>query len=69
MHTEKSFSYKHPVIVTEAAAFYEPIVKKHYGDILSVAAIVLANLCVCYIMTNQNEEAEALMRKVFICLC
>lgn len=48
----------------EAAGFYEPIVKKHYDKILDVSAIVLANLCVCYIMTNQNEEAEELMRKV-----
>lgn len=31
---------------------------------MEVSAIVLANLCVCYIMTNQNEEAEELMRKV-----
>lgn len=27
-------------------------------------AIVLANLCVSYIMTSQNEEAEELMRKI-----
>lgn len=33
-------------------------------QILDVSAIVLANLCVCYIMTNQNEAAEELMRKV-----
>ncbi len=44
--------------------FYEPIVRAHIDDLLSVTAIVLANLCVSYIMTSQNEEAEALMRKV-----
>ena len=38
--------------------------KKHYDNILSVSAIVLANLCVSYIMTSQNEEAEELMRKI-----
>ncbi|XP_024127614.1 tetratricopeptide repeat protein 30A isoform X2 [Oryzias melastigma] len=48
----------------EAIGFYEPIVKKHYDSILSVSAVVLANLCVSYIMTNQNEEAEELMRKI-----
>ncbi|XP_002735665.1 intraflagellar transport protein 70A-like [Saccoglossus kowalevskii] len=48
----------------EATGFYEPIVKKHYDNILSVSAIVLANLCVSYIMTSQNEEAEELMRKI-----
>ena len=48
----------------EAASFYEPLVKRHYDDILEISAVVLANLCVSYIMTNQNEEAEELMRKI-----
>ena len=55
----------------EAIKYYEPTVKKASagggaggGSILSVPAIVLANLCVAYIMTSQNEEAEELMRKV-----
>ncbi|XP_066152230.1 intraflagellar transport protein 70A isoform X1 [Euwallacea fornicatus] len=48
----------------EAAGFYEPLVKKSYSEILNVNAIVLANLCVSYIMTSQNEEAEELMRKI-----
>ncbi|KAG5877801.1 hypothetical protein JTB14_036823 [Gonioctena quinquepunctata] len=48
----------------EATGFYEPLVKKSYAEILNVNAIVLANLCVSYIMTSQNEEAEDLMRKI-----
>ncbi|XP_068581840.1 intraflagellar transport protein 70A isoform X2 [Cebidichthys violaceus] len=64
----------------EAIGFYEPIVKKHYDNveqcniqecpckckpsILNVSAVVLANLCVSYILTSQNEEAEELMRKI-----
>lgn len=48
----------------EAISFYEPIVKKHYDNILNVSAIVLANLCVSYILTSQNEDAEELMRKI-----
>mmetsp|Transcript_46998 Transcript_46998/g.121341 ORF Transcript_46998/g.121341 Transcript_46998/m.121341 type:complete len:209 (-) Transcript_46998:539-1165(-) len=48
----------------EAIRYYSPIVSKHEDDILSVQAIVLANLCVSYIMTSQNEEAEELMRKI-----
>jgi len=50
----------------EAIRYYEPVVKKQQeGDnILSVPAIVLANLCVAFIMTSQNEEAEELMRRV-----
>ncbi|KAI8492712.1 Tetratricopeptide repeat protein 30A [Branchiostoma belcheri] len=39
----------------EATGFYEPIVKKHYDNILNVSAIVLANLCVSYIMTRNYE--------------
>ena len=48
----------------EATGFYEPIVRKNFDSILNVSAIVLANLCVSYIMTSQNEEAEELMRKI-----
>ena len=38
--------------------------KKNENDILETTAIVLANLCVAYIMTSQNEEAEELMKKI-----
>merc|ERR1712129_419874 len=49
----------------ECILLYERIVKK-CGDtsILNVTAMVLANLCVAYIMTSQNEEAEELMRQI-----
>lgn len=46
------------------SSYYEPIVKKHLDSILDVTAIVLANLCVAFIMTSQNEEAEELMRRI-----
>ncbi|KAK2587612.1 hypothetical protein KPH14_003739 [Odynerus spinipes] len=48
----------------EATGFYEPIVRKKYDNILDVSAIVLANLCVSYIMTSQNADAEELMKKI-----
>ena len=48
----------------EAIRYYDPIVKKNLDCLLDVPAIVLANLCVSYIMTSQNEEAEELMRKI-----
>merc|ERR1711967_110483 len=50
----------------DAIRYYEPIVKRKIDDdeILEVQAIVLANLCVSYIMTSQNEDAEELMRKI-----
>jgi tetratricopeptide repeat protein 30 len=47
----------------EAIRYYEPLVKKHWDSLLDVTAIVLANICVAYIMTNQNEEAEEIMRR------
>lgn len=50
----------------DAIKYYEPIVKKKCdeNEILDITAIVLANLCVSYIMTSQNEEAEELMRNI-----
>eukprot|EP00814_Leptocylindrus_danicus_P015931 CAMPEP_0116017596 /NCGR_PEP_ID=MMETSP0321-20121206/8139_1 /TAXON_ID=163516 /ORGANISM="Leptocylindrus danicus var. danicus, Strain B650" /LENGTH=647 /DNA_ID=CAMNT_0003487813 /DNA_START=53 /DNA_END=1996 /DNA_ORIENTATION=- len=49
----------------EAISYYVPFVKNHNrGDILGIPAIVLANLCVSYIMTNRNEEAEDIMKEV-----
>lgn len=48
----------------EAIRYYEPIVQKAAENVTSVPAIVLANLCVAYIMTSQNDEAEELMRRV-----
>lgn len=53
----------------EAIRYYDPIVQKQSGggaepQLLNVPAVVLANLCVAYIMTSQNEAAEELMRKI-----
>eukprot|EP00736_Rhodelphis_marinus_P009329 Rmarinus@m.30146 len=50
----------------EAIALYEKIIKNlsPSQSLLNVPAIVLANLCVAYIMTSQNEIAEELMRKI-----
>jgi tetratricopeptide repeat protein 30 len=48
----------------EAIHYYEPIIAKHEDSIVEVTAIVLANLCVSYIMTSQNEKAEDLMRRI-----
>jgi len=48
----------------ECIRYYEPFVRRHYDNLLSVTAIILANLCVAYVMTSANEEAEELMRLV-----
>ncbi|CAM9311591.1 unnamed protein product [Phaeothamnion confervicola] len=56
--------FMHETKFKEAIRYYDPIVKKQQDSILEVPAIVLANLCVSYIMTSQNEEAEELMRRI-----
>ena len=48
----------------EAIKFYEPFVRRQMDDLLNITAIVLANLCVSYIMTSQNADAEELMKCV-----
>lgn len=48
----------------DAIRYYDPIVKRLQDSLLDVTAIVLANLCVSFIMTSQNEEAEELMRRI-----
>lgn len=48
----------------DAIRYYEPVVRSRSDNLLEVPAIVLANLCVSYIMTSQNEEAEELMRSI-----
>lgn len=48
----------------EAIRYYEPIVNKYTDNLLQLTAIVIANLCVSYIMVNQNEDAEELMKKL-----
>lgn len=48
----------------EAIRYYEPAVEANQENILNCSAIVLANLCVSYIMTAQNEKAEDIMRRI-----
>lgn len=48
----------------EAIRYYEPVVEANTENILNCSAIVLANLCVAYIMTSLNDKAEEVMRKI-----
>ena len=48
----------------ESIRYYDPIVKRLQDSLIDITAIILANLCVSYIMTSQNEEAEELMRRI-----
>ncbi|KAL7548033.1 hypothetical protein ACHAWF_011319 [Thalassiosira exigua] len=44
---------------------YEALLKHHaQSDLLKVPAVALANLCVAYVMTNQNEAAERMIKTV-----
>ena len=44
----------------EAIAYYEQLISEH-ANLLECETIVLANLCVCYILTKQNAKAEQLI--------
>lgn len=48
----------------EAIRYYEPVVEANEENILNCSAIVLANLCVSYIMTAKNDKAEEIMRRI-----
>eukprot|EP00758_Cryptobia_borreli_P014849 Tbor_TRINITY_DN5966_c3_g1::TRINITY_DN5966_c3_g1_i1::g.18348::m.18348/K19683/TTC30, DYF1; tetratricopeptide repeat protein 30 len=49
---------------TQAIRYYEPVVDAHSENILNCSAIVLANLCVSYIMASMNDKAEEVMRRL-----
>lgn len=53
-----------PDAYTEAINFYLPFVLAAKESLLAVKENVLANLCVAYIMTSQNDKAEELMRQI-----
>lgn len=50
----------------KAIEFYEPIVLrgKETKKLLDLTAMVVANLCVSYIMTSQNMQAEEIMKQL-----
>jgi tetratricopeptide repeat protein 30 len=53
--------------IKECITYYQSIVDAETKDsILRVSPVVLANLCVAYIVSNENEKAEALIKQVEI---
>jgi tetratricopeptide repeat protein 30 len=48
----------------EVIEYYEEIVKKHKDNLNEVDIFVLANLCLCYILTKQEEKAQQLMNNI-----
>ncbi len=45
----------------KAIVYYEKIVSENLENLLKCETIVLANLCVCYILTKENTKAEDLI--------
>jgi hypothetical protein len=45
----------------DAIRYYDPIVKRLQESLVDITAIVLANLCVSYIMTSQVKVLELRM--------
>jgi len=48
----------------ECISVYQLLMKSHEADLLKLPAVALANVCVAYVMTNQNETGEELIRAV-----
>jgi hypothetical protein len=50
----------------KAIELYQPTYRHHleHKRLLDVSAMVLANLCVAYIMDEKNHEAEEIMKQV-----
>ena len=50
----------------DSIPYYEMLINSHTdaSNLLELPAIALANLCVAYVMTNRNEEAEAIMKAI-----
>lgn len=44
----------------DAIRYYQPLIARNTNNLLGVTAIVLANLCVSYIMTSQVRRAALL---------
>lgn len=48
----------------EAIHYYETILRKNMNNLLGLTAIVIANLCVSYIMVEKNDQAEEIIRNL-----
>jgi tetratricopeptide repeat protein 30 len=49
--------------ITEAIQWYEPLVLSEQ-NLLDIEAIIVANLCVAYVMTEQNALADTLINRL-----
>ena len=47
---------------SDSLTYYQTVYQKNLDSLLSLPAIVIANLCVSLIMVNQNERAEEIIR-------
>ena len=64
-HNIHAYIHTYMLFILTTCQFFSLLkVKRLQESLLDITAIVLANLCVGYIMTSQNEEAEELMRRI-----
>ena len=52
----------------DAIRYYDPIVKRLQESLVDITAIVLANLCVSYIMTSQVSYSLFSLSSLYFCL-
>ena len=50
--------------LNESIRHYEYLVEQHARNLLEVSPVALANLCVAYVLTDRNDAAEAIIRRV-----
>ncbi|EJK48842.1 hypothetical protein THAOC_32328, partial [Thalassiosira oceanica] len=50
--------------LNESIQHYEYLVEQHANNLLEVSPVALANLCVAYVLTDRNDAAEAIIRRV-----
>ncbi|RNC32973.1 flagellar associated protein, partial [Trypanosoma cruzi] len=62
--TLPTFFFMQETKFRESIRYYEPVVEASQENLLNCSAIVLANLCVAYIMTALNDKAEEIMRRI-----
>lgn len=67
VHDTWKLNYAHTFFIqedkyAECIQYYDKIFEKNLGSLLELPAIVIANLCVSYIMINENNKAEEIIR-------
>ena len=59
-----NFALGENAALNESIRHYEYLVEQHANNLLDVPPVALANLCVAYVLTDRNDAAEAIIRRV-----